>query len=55
MKQITIVSQKTNQELYNFLCSKYSDYAILHNNKELIGFKITPIISEDIKETSDVR
>ena len=48
MKQITIVTQNTNAELYNFLCSKYRDYAVMHNNKELKGFKVVPLLESEL-------
>lgn len=48
MKQITIVTQTSNAELYNFLCSKYRDYAVMHNNKELKGFKVVPLLESEL-------
>lgn len=52
MTQMTIVTPTNNPELYNFLCSKYRDYAVMHNNKDLKGFKIVPLSEKDVKNAN---
>ncbi len=48
-----LVSTTTNSEIYNYMCSKYQEYAMAHNDGSLRGFKVIPLYKDDVNDTQN--